>query len=126
MSGWVSVLLRSLAVAGLLTVGLAPTAQAAGALAIGACGAYGYSYDYRGVAVARKAAIGRCKGNCKIVSTMKRSCGALAIDAGNACGAIGYANAGRLGKAQNMALRYCYRYGGKDCVIRAWACDAKG
>ena len=125
MSGWVSSLLRVIAVAGFLTAGLA-AAHAAGALAIGACGAYGYSYDYSRETAARKAALGQCKGNCKIVSAMKRSCGALAIDARNACGAIGYANAGRLGQAQNLALRYCYRYGGKDCVIRAWACDAKG
>ena len=33
---------------------------------------------------------------------------------------------GRLGEAQNSALRHCYEYGGKDCVIRAWVCDAKG
>ena len=31
-----------------------------------------------------------------------------------------------LGEAQNSALRQCYQSGGKDCVIRAWACDAKG
>jgi hypothetical protein len=37
----------------------------------------------------------------------------------------GYAVAARLGQAQNAALRHCYQYGGKDCVIRAWACDAK-
>ena len=43
-----------------------------------------------------------------------------------ACGAFGYAAAPRLGQAQNTALRYCYRNGGKDCVIRAWVCDAKG
>jgi hypothetical protein len=32
----------------------------------------------------------------------------------------------RMTRAQNTALRYCYRNGGKDCVIRAWACDGKG
>ena len=32
----------------------------------------------------------------------------------------------RLGAAQNTALQFCYKYGGKDCVIRAWICDAKG
>ena len=26
----------------------------------------------------------------------------------------------------NAATRECYKYGGKECVIRAWACDAKG
>ena len=40
--------------------------------------------------------------------------------------ASAYAVARRLGQAQNTALRQCYEYGGKECVIRAWACDAKG
>jgi hypothetical protein len=26
----------------------------------------------------------------------------------------------------NTATRRCYEFGGKECVIRAWACDAKG
>ena len=30
-----------------------------------------------------------------------------------------------LGAAQNTALKHCYKYGGKDCVIRAWICDGK-
>ena len=34
--------------------------------------------------------------------------------------------ASKLGVAQNTALKYCYNYGGKDCMIRAWICDAKG
>ena len=37
----------------------------------------------------------------------------------------GYANAPKLGAAQNTALKHCYKYGGKDCVIRAWICDGK-
>jgi hypothetical protein len=51
------------------------------------------------------------------------SASALAV---GSCGAHGYAVARRLGEAENIALRYCYRFGGKDCVIRAWLCDAKG
>ena len=57
---------------------------------------------------------------------MQRACAAFAIDAHNACGSYGFAVTGKLGPAQNTALRYCYQYGGKDCVIRAWACDQKG
>ena len=34
--------------------------------------------------------------------------------------------ANRLGPAQNTALKQCYSNGGKDCVIRAFVCDAKG
>jgi hypothetical protein len=99
--------------------------HAAGALAIGTCGAYGFAYDYAKEAAASRAALGKCAGGCKVVP-VKRACGAIAIDGKNACGAHGYAVAGRLGEAQNTALRQCYEHGGKDCVIRAWACDAKG
>jgi hypothetical protein len=99
--------------------------RAAGALAIGACGAYGFAYDFPREAAATRAALGKCAGACKIVP-VRRACGAIAIDGRNACGAHGYAVAVRLGQAQNTALRQCYEYGGKDCVIRAWACDAKG
>jgi hypothetical protein len=44
----------------------------------------------------------------------------------NPCGAFGYAVAPKISRAQNEAMRSCYRYGGKECVIRTWACDAKG
>jgi hypothetical protein len=101
--------------------------QASGALAIGTCGAYGFSYDYphtRGAA-AQTAALAKCTGDCQAVA-VQRACAALAIDVRNACGAHGYAISKKLGHAQNTALRECYRYGGKDCVIRAWLCDAKG
>ena len=30
------------------------------------------------------------------------------------------------GKAENDSLRRCYEFGGRDCVVRAWACDEKG
>lgn len=104
----------------------AEMARAAGALAIGACGAYGVSYDYDQVEAANAAAIGQCSGNCQLATAMHGNCAALSIDMRDACGAYGYAAAPRLGQAQNTALRYCYRNGGKDCVIRAWVCDAKG
>lgn len=99
--------------------------HAAGALAIGSCGAYGFAYDFAREAAANQAALGKCHGGCKVVP-LSRACGAIAIDGKNACGAHGYAVARRLGQAQNTALKQCYEYGGKDCVIRAWACDAKG
>jgi len=99
--------------------------RAAGALAIGSCGAYGFAYDYAQEPSASRAALGKCAGGCKVVPVV-RACGAIAIDGKNACGPHGYAVELRLGQAQNTALRRCYEYGGKDCVIRAWACDAKG
>jgi hypothetical protein len=111
-------------IAGALIAGVT-VGHAAGALAIGECGAYGFAYDYAGETAASRAALGKCAGGCKVVP-VRRACGAFAIDGGNACRAHGYAVAARLGEAQNKALRQCYQYGGKDCVIRAWACDAKG
>jgi hypothetical protein len=108
-----------------LLIGALGATYGAGALAIGACGAYGFAYDYAKGPAASRAALGKCAGGCKVVP-ISGSCGAIAIDGKNACGAHGYAVARRLGAAQNTALRQCYQYGGKDCVIRAWACDAKG
>jgi hypothetical protein len=113
------------AAAGLTFAAVAGT-QAAGALAVGTCGAYGFAYDYSQADQARTAALKKCKGTCKVVAPMKRDCAALAIDGRNVCGAFGYAAAARLGAAQNTALKQCYQFGGKDCVIRAWVCDGKG
>jgi hypothetical protein len=102
-------------------------AHAAGAFAVGACGAYGYGYDYRKLADARTAAIKQCSGNaCKIVGEIRRGCAALAIDAKHPCGSFGWAVNSHLGKAENASLRRCYEFGGRDCVVRAWACDEKG
>ena len=98
---------------------------AAGAFAIGKCGAYGEAYDYAAEAGALAAARKQCKGECTTV-TMRRSCAALSIDLTNPCGAHGYAVAPRISSSLNTATRKCYEFGGKECVIRAWACDAKG
>ena len=101
--------------------------HAAGALAVGACGAYGFAYDYTQADAARAEAMRKCTGRgCRIVASMKRNCAAFAVDMRNACGSYGFASASRLGPAQNTALRQCYSNGGKDCVIRAFVCDAKG
>ena len=100
--------------------------QAAGALAIGACAAYGYAYDYPTPEAAQAAAIEKCSGDCKQVVTTKKGCVAYAIDGRKPCGPNGFANAPRLGEAQNTALKFCYKHGGKDCVIRAWICNSKG
>jgi hypothetical protein len=109
----------------LLVAGIAPL-QAAGALAIGACAAYGYAYDYPTAEEAQTAALQKCTDDCKQVVTTKKGCVAYAIDGRKPCGPHGFANAPRLGEAQSTALKFCYKHGGKDCVIRAWICDAKG
>jgi hypothetical protein len=103
------------------------TARAAGALAVGKCGAYGQSFDFPTLPEARDNAVSQCQGGeCKVVATIKRGCAALSVDGANPCGAHGWGKAPRLGAAQNDALKACYVAGGKDCVIRTFLCDAKG
>jgi hypothetical protein len=74
---------------------LAVPSWAAGAFAIGKCGAYGQAYDYAGEAEARAAALKQCKGDCTAM-TMKRACAALSVDMSNPCGPHGYAVAPRI------------------------------
>jgi Domain of unknown function (DUF4189) len=115
------------AVAGCLLIAVVAAAHAAGALAVGACGAYGYGYDFHKLADARTAAMKQCSGStCKIVGSIRRGCAAFAIDARKPCGSFGWAINPHLGKAENTSLRRCYDFGGHDCVVRAWACDEKG
>jgi hypothetical protein len=120
---------RAAAFAAILVVhsiaGLA-AAAAAGALAVGACGAYGYGFDYTRITDARTAAIGKCAGDCKVVGVMRHGCAAFAIDLKQPCGSYGWAIKSHLGRAQNASLKRCYEFGGRDCVVRAWACDEKG
>lgn len=104
---------------------IATPASAAGALAVGKCGAYGQAFDYPAERGARSAALKQCKGDCSAV-TMKRACAALSLDMTKPCGAHGYAVAPRISTALNEATKKCYAFGGKECVIRTWACDARG
>ena len=99
--------------------------QAAGAFAVGKCGAYGQAIDYPAEAKALAAARKQCKGQCSTM-TMKRACAAFAVDLINPCGAHGYAVKPQISNSLNEATKKCYDFGGKECVIRAWACDAKG
>jgi hypothetical protein len=102
-------------------------AAAAGAFAVGACGAYGYGYDFHDVAAARMAAMKRCVGSdCRVVGVMRRGCAAMSVDAKNPCGSYGWALNSHLGRAENASMHRCYQFGGHQCVVRAWACDEKG
>ena len=101
--------------------------HAAGSFAVGACGAFGYGYDFRKLTDARAVAMKKCSGQaCKIVGDIKRGCAALAIDAKHPCGSYGWAINSHLGKAENASLKRCFQFGGRECVVRAWACDEKG
>jgi uncharacterized protein DUF4189 len=103
------------------------TARAAGALAIGSCGAFGEAFDFSSIEQASQSALSKCQGeSCRVVTTAKRSCAAFAVDFVNPCGAHGWGKGPRLGRSQNEALEACYKDGGKECVIRTFFCDAKG
>jgi hypothetical protein len=115
---------RCVVVGGLLLTA-ASAASAAGALAIGSCAAYGYAYDYADLASAEAAAKKKCSGVCDQVVTTVKGCVAFAVDGRKPCGPHGFANGPKLSSAQNAALKFCYKYGGKDCMIRAWICDGK-
>ena len=104
------------------SIGMAP---AAGALAVGSCGAYGFAYDYKQAAAAAQAALAKCAGGCTVVPVNAPAGRSRSMGAMPARPTATLSPAGS-GQAQNSALRQCYEYGGKDCVIRAWACDAKG
>jgi hypothetical protein len=115
-----------LAIATLMLVTL-NTARAAGALAIGSCGAFGEAFDFGTADAARQSAMSKCQGeSCRVVAIAKRGCAAFAVDFTNPCGAHGWGKGPRLGGTQNEALQACYNDGGKECVIRTFFCDAKG
>ena len=133
MTDFCTPVLRALVAATLLLATLAMvvvtinTARAAGALAIGACGAFGQAFDFHSPAQARKNALQKCSGQaCRVVTVVRGGCAALAVDFIDGCGAHGWGKANKLGAAQNVALKSCYRDGGKQCVIRTFFCDAKG
>jgi hypothetical protein len=110
-----------------VSIAMIAAAHAAGALAVGACGAYGYGFDYSKAGDARTAAISKCTSHdCKVVGEVRKGCAAVAIDAKNPCGSFGWALNSHLGKAENLSVQRCYQFGGHECVIRAWACDEKG
>lgn len=112
--------------AAVVVTAFAGSVDAAGALAVGKCGAYGHAFDFRNARTAMDAAQKQCKGGgCKTIP-IRRACAALSVDMANPCGAHGFAVAPRISSAQNTAMRNCYKFGGKECVIRTWACDARG
>jgi hypothetical protein len=60
------------------------TARAAGALAIGSCGAYGEAYDFRNAEDARTSALVKCKGAaCRVLATVNHACASMAVDYAN-------------------------------------------
>jgi len=115
--------------AALLIAG-ACVAEAAGAIAKGKCGRYGYSYGYESDAGAEQRALDECSSNgddtCKIVVNLDGNCGALAVDSQDSCTAQGWGYAQTRDEAERIARSYCRQYGGQDCRVVRWVCDGRG
>lgn len=102
-----------------------PAANATGALAVGACGAYGSSWDSANEMLAQGAALTNCPDSkCQIYVTVRRACAALAYDP-NTC-AWGATSRSTLGEARQSAIASCRGYGGENCVLRTSFCDKSG
>ena len=122
-----SPILRSFALVLAFSLSIAGVANAAGALAVGSCGAYGYGFDYSKTADARSAAMRKCAGGkCKVVGVIRKGCAAMAVDAKNPCSSFGWALNSHLGRAENLSMQRCSQFGGHECMLRAWACEEKG
>jgi hypothetical protein len=115
------------ALAALISAGT--TAKAEGALAIGDCGAYGFSYNYDTESAARERALKECRDhkgkNCKTVVTLSGNCAAFSIDDRKSCGAWGWASRATKEAAITAAINECTKAGGRDCVRRTDVCDSK-
>jgi hypothetical protein len=92
---------RIAVVAGAL-IASGPAAEARGALAVGACGAWGGSWSYGSDRAARNRALDECRGrNCKVVTSFRQLCAAFATDSNSEC--------------ENA--------GDRDCKVRGQFCD---
>jgi hypothetical protein len=112
--------------AAIVLVSNASAAGAFGALAIDSYRGphYGFSYNYSDVAGARARALNECGADCTVVVTFQNTCAAFAVDGSQANGATGWGYAASKEQAQNTALSFCSKYGGKSCFVRVWACES--
>ncbi len=80
---------------------------------------YGYAIDKPGRRRAEETALEYCNGDCEIVLTFTRLCGAYAQGED---GGYGYAREPDRETAQAVALRECSKHD-RACRIRVWACS---
>jgi hypothetical protein len=107
----------------------APRALAAGALAVGACGHFGYVVKYNTPPDAAAAALAFCKQNgdqtCEVKVQVEGNCLSFAVDRSNPCGARGWGYAESQDDATSLAISVCVKYGGDHCESRIAACDSR-
>ena len=106
-----------------LSFSLSSLTDAAGAIAVNKCGAYGYSYGKRSIDEAKEVALQECGPGCSVVLHFENACGAFATDGDQRCGAQGWGWAPRRGRAEEIALNECASHGGGNCSIKRWVCD---
>ena len=84
---------------------------------------YGWAVDYEGAPAAGAAALGECGAGCAVVLTFAR-CGAYAADPSSGSTAYGWGESyAAAAGARSRALSECRSRGGTDCVVRAWGCN---
>jgi len=84
-------------------------------------GRTGYTWNHWGPYGAKRAALRRCGYGCRIITTYRNSCIALAVGRG----AYGWANNHDRYTAKRRARRQCRRYGGYRCRIRVSVCSGR-
>jgi len=101
-------------------------AQADGALALGACSAWGWSSSETSRGAGQKA-IADCARHdaqdCKVVATTHEGCMAVATDQSVSCGRYYWASEATRPEAEAGSLGQCRSGEGKNCTLVASKCD---
>ena len=99
--------------------------ETAGALAIDSNQgpAWGWAAGHATIGEARQRALDECGSGCHVVVTFEEGCGAYAADQTLGSTVSGWAfELDTDVQAREAALDYCAGRGGRECIVRAWAC----
>jgi hypothetical protein len=119
--------LIKIGLAGAVLLASAAMAEAAGALAVGACEGMGYVINFINQQEAGVAAMTICSQTgdktCAVRLTIQGSCFALALDPAHPCGARGWAYADSADEANSLAVAACVKNNGDNCTPKISVCD---
>jgi len=96
---------------------------AEGAIAAARDGQVGLSYNYPGRRSAEERAFEECGRGCRLLTTFRRTCAAVAT---GERGGYGWATRENLRRAEEAALESCHAEGGRRCRVAARGCDERG
>lgn len=103
-----------------VVLGFPGMSVAAGAIAKSDDGYTGMSYNYRSQREADERAMRECEGRCRVVLRYQNSCAAVAVgDRGGG----GWAQAPRIGQADDRAIEQCEAQGNRRCRVKQHNCD---